>query len=172
MFSCKKAFVPSSLMRKYLEESTIDLCTDLYGWNWFLFPWEFRNLFHSGELVYSCKRLAEYRASIYTFLIEQMRVFLLCFPSYFYVESRAALGYNTYFFKMFLSCCSLFGISSRSCFIYNIVKPQKKNPIWWEERNFAIAVLFFFNRIYVKLGIVQICFLFSRSVSLPCDMMA
>lgn len=32
------------------------LYANLYDWNWFLFPWEFKNLFNCWELVYSCKR--------------------------------------------------------------------------------------------------------------------
>lgn len=59
-----------------------------------------------------------------------------------YVESLATLGYNTCFFKMFLDCYSLFCISSRSCFIYNIIKPQR-NPYGGREwRNFAISLFY------------------------------
>lgn len=68
--------------------------------------------------------------------------FSLCFLSYFYVESLATLEYNTYFFKMFLNCCSLFCISSWGCFIYNIIKPQR-NPYGGREgRNFAISLFY------------------------------
>lgn len=58
-----------------------------------------------------------------------------------YAESLATLGYNTCSFKIFLNC-SLLCISSQSCFIYNVIKPQR-NPYGGREWTTFVISLFY-----------------------------